>query len=564
MRGLFRRRHSQGVSKLRRYRIVIGKLIAYGFDDFLVRLGIIKGPGILRRFQKRREASVSPKDPMAVRLRFMLEDLGPTFIKLGQILSLRSDILPKIYTEELAQLQTRALPLPAEKIRAEMEESFGSPLDTLFREFDPEPIASASIAQVHRCVTVNGTSLAVKVRRPGITRLVETDLEILRDLAVLAERYIPSLKIYSPVKMVDEFSRSIRMELDFLHEGRAFDLFRKSFAEEDDIVIPRIYWDYTNSRVLSMQYIRGATVGEYSAAGPGREEARHIADMGVRYILTQIFEFGFFNADPHPGNFIITPEGRLAPVDFGMVGFIDREMKGALFSLLEGFLRRDPNKIVQTFLRMDIIEEETSIQDLRHDLNNLINYYYNIPVSHLRAGKMIEDLTGIIRTYRISLPADFALTLKVILTAESLGQDLDPEYNIIEAARPFVRRYMAERLKPGERLSDSMDFLTESLTLIRGLPNDASLILKKLRTGKMKLEVEVRGLDTTTRELDKSFNRLAFSIVIAGLLVGSSFMNQAEGCVRIFGFSLIALAGYTLAGFLGLWLIIGIIRSGRI
>ena len=247
-----------------------------------------------------------------------------------------------------------------------------------------------------------------------------------------------------------------------------------------------------------------------------------------------------------------------------MVGFIDREMKGALFALLEGFLRRDPNKIVQTFLRMDILEEEISIQDLRHDLNNLINYYYNIPFSHLRAGKMIEDLTGIIRTYRISLPADFALTLKVILTAESLGQELDPEYNIIEAARPFVRRYMAGRLKPGEGLSDAMDFLTESLTLIRGIPNDASLILKKLRTGKMKLEVDVRGLDTTTRELDKSFNRLAFSIVIAGLLVGSSFMNQAEGCVRIFGFSLIALAGYSLAGILGLWLIIGIIRSGRI
>ncbi|ORC37846.1 hypothetical protein B4O97_02265 [Marispirochaeta aestuarii] len=558
------RKKPKHIGKLGRYRAIISKLIAYGFEDFLMHLGLVKGPNIVRKLQHRRGAAVSHKDPMAIRLRYMLEDLGPTFIKLGQIMSLRTDILPEDYTAELSQLQTDALPLPVDDIRAEIEGSFNRSIEQIFRDFQEEPIASASIAQVHRGITIEGDEVAIKVRRPGITNLVEKDLSILRDLAQLAERYIPSLKIYGPVKIVDEFSRSIKMELDFFHEGRAFDLFRKSFSEEEGIIIPRVYWDYSNSRVLTMEYIPGITVGEFIEEKHSAEERRRYADLGVRYILTQIFKFGFFNADPHPGNFIITPEGKLSPLDFGMVGFIDRHMKEALFAIFEAFVRKDPNKIVQTFLRMDFIEEETSIHDLRHDLNNLINYYYSIPVAHIRAGKIIEDLSRIIRTFHISLPADLALTFKVILTAEGLGRELDPEYNIIEAAEPFLRDYMFERFRPKERFTDTLDFLTEAGTFVRGLPNDASMIMKKLRAGKLKLEVEIKGLDTTTRELDKSFNRLAFSIIIAGLLIGSSFMNQFEGGLKVFGFSIIALAGYFVAGILGLWLIIGIIRSGRI
>ena len=444
------RKKPKHIGKLGRYRAIISKLIAYGFEDFLMHLGLVKGPNIVRKLQHRRGAAVSHKDPMAIRLRYMLEDLGPTFIKLGQIMSLRTDILPEDYTAELSQLQTDALPLPVDDIRAEIEGSFNRSIEQIFRDFQEEPIASASIAQVHRGITIEGNEVAIKVRRPGITNLVEKDLSILRDLAQLAERYIPSLKIYGPVKIVDEFSRSIKMELDFFHEGRAFDLFRKSFSEEEGIIIPRVYWDYSNSRVLTMEYIPGITVGEFIEEKHSAEERRRYADLGVRYILTQIFKFGFFNADPHPGNFIITPEGKLSPLDFGMVGFIDRHMKEALFAIFEAFVRKDPNKIVQTFLRMDFIEEETSIHDLRHDLNNLINYYYSIPVAHIRAGKIIEDLSRIIRTYHISLPADLALTFKVILTAEGLGRELDPEYNIIEAAEPFfaglyVREDQAQR-----------------------------------------------------------------------------------------------------------------------
>ena len=467
------------MGKIGRYRKIIAKLIAYGFDDFLVHLGLIKGPGVLRKFQKTRGVPVSPRDPMAVRLRFLLEDLGPTFIKLGQIMSLRSDILSEDYTYELAKLQTGALPLPGEQIREEIENSFSKPMKELFSWFDSNPVASASIAQVHRARSLDGKELAVKVRRPRIVNLIETDLSILRDLADLAEKYIPSFKIYGPVKIVDEFARSIRMELDFFHEGRAFDLFRKSFAAEEDIVIPEVYWETSNSTVLSMAYIDGSTVGEFILQNAPLEQRRHLADLGVDYILTQLFKLGFFNADPHPGNFIVTKNGKLAPVDFGMVGFIDRGMKEALFSLFEGFIRRDPNKIVQTFLRMDFLEEETSIHDLRHDLNNLINYYYSMPLSHIQAGKIIEDLSRIIRIYRVSLPADFALTLKVILTAEGLGRELDPEYNIIEATRPFIKDYMRERLKPDERFADSIDFLRESVTFLRAFPNDASMVLEE-------------------------------------------------------------------------------------
>ena len=398
---------------------------------------------------------------MAIRLRYMLEDLGPTFIKLGQIMSLRTDILPEDYTAELSQLQTDALPLPVDDIRAEIEGSFNRSIEQIFRDFQEEPIASASIAQVHRGITIEGDEVAIKVRRPGITNLVEKDLSILRDLAQLAERYIPSLKIYGPVKIVDEFSRSIKMELDFFHEGRAFDLFRKSFSEEEGIIIPGstgtiptpVYLPWNIYPALPLESLSKRTQrgGTPPLRGPWGQ-VHPYPDIQVR----------FFNADPHPGNFIITPEGKLSPLDFGMVGFIDRHMKEALFAIFEAFVRKDPNKIVQTFLRMDFIEEETSIHDLRHDLNNLINYYYSIPVAHIRAGKIIEDLSRIIRTFHISLPADLALTFKVILTAEGLGRELDPEYNIIEAAEPFLQDYMFERFRPKERFTDTLDFLTEA------------------------------------------------------------------------------------------------------
>jgi len=550
------------IHKIARSRQILTRLVFHGFTELTEALGFRKRRWLSSRVTEIAKGRRIRRLPFGARLRLLFEELGPTFIKLGQLLSLRSDLLPEEITTELRKLQYAAAPLAFAELEPLLREQWGGRWREKFRSIETRPLASASIAQVHRAVTLDGEEVVLKIQRPGIRDLIRSDLAILTDLAVLIERYLPKARIYRPAQLVDHFSKVLTLELDFYYEGRTMDLVRKNFRHDTGIHIPKVHWELSSDRVLVMEYIEGVRLSEETELSG--LDTKKIADIGARYVLAQVFEYGVYNADPHPANFIVRRDGVLVPLDFGMVGTLDEEMKQALVSMLLAFVNKDPNKLMRVFFTLELLDETGRRSELSYDLSRLINYYHHIPLAHLSIARIVQDLNAIIRRHRIALPVDLTLTLKVVVTVEYLGRRLDPEFDIIGIARPFVERVRVSRVKEWVDPEKIFDLLEDTAKLLRSLPYDAHELLKKARTGKLKLSLDLEDLDPRIRGIDRSVNRLSFAVVISGLLVGSSFfMRQAIG-PSLLGLPLLGLAGFAAAGILGVWFLIGILRSGRL
>ena len=556
IRRIFKRRSK----KRKRLRFILTKLFVYGFEEIASRLGL-PGFGIARRIFLRRRGAGLTKEPLAVRFRLLLEELGPTFVKLGQLLSLRADLLPEEITNELRRLQTEVPPFDGTRARDIVAQELGSPIEELFASFDIEPIASASISQVHAAVLKSGRRVAVKIQRPDATEIVSTDVALLYDIARLAERHIASSRIYKPIEVIEQFDRTLSTELDFYHEGRTMDLFRDLFRANRGVYVPEVIWRMTTSQVLTMEYLDGTGLEKLPSMKTFPFDRKVVAKRGAQYLLDQIFEHGIFNADPHPGNFIVLENDVLAAVDFGMIGTVDPQMKDALLDAMEAFFRREPEKLVRVFERLNLLGEEADVNALRHELSNIVNYYYNIPVAHLRAEQILNNITAIIRRYQISIPVDLTLVFKVIITLEALAKELDPDFNVIQAFRPLLLRRLAHRLDPREHAKDIGTFTEDLVEVARSLSYDLGLIVRKVRSGKLRVQMEHQNLGEIAGQVSRSLNRLSFSIIIAGILIGSSLMTQIPAVPRLFGIPILSLAGYFISGILGIWLVISIIRS---
>jgi ubiquinone biosynthesis protein len=562
---LFFRPHRR-LRTLRRVRQILTRLAYYGFAELAEAIGLRRRrifPGAVQDLRPGRRVR---RLPFGARLRMLFEELGPTFIKLGQVLSLRSDILPEEITEELRRLQYGAAPLAFDRLEPVLDEALGRPWQECFSSIEPEPVASASIAQVHRGVTRKGRTVALKIQRPGIDELIQSDLSILADLAALIERYLPRARIYRPVELVDHFAKVISLELDFAYEGRTMDLVRQNFRGEPAIHVPEVLWGLSSERLLTMEFIEGVRLSDEELFDKAGIDTSHIAIVGTRYVLTQVFEHGIFNADPHPANFIVRPDGVLVPLDFGMIGLLDQELKQALVAMLVAFINQDPDKLLRVFYNLELLSETTqrSRSELSQDLSRLIHYYHHMPLAQLSIGRMLLDLSAIIRRHRISLPVDLALTLKVIVTVESLGKSLDPEFDVISVAKPFVERVRLGGLRDWLDKDKLIDLAEDTGRLARALPYDTYEILKKLRSGRLKLNFDIEDFDQRIRDVDRSINRLSFAVVIAGLLIGSSFFLQGAAQPILFGMPILGVAGFGIAVILGVWFLIGIIRSGRL
>ncbi len=550
--------------KLSRYRQIITRLLFYGFTELNEALGLTRRRVLSSRMSEIRRGRRLRRLPFGARLRLLLEELGPTYIKLGQMLSLRSDLLPETIIAELKKLQYAASPLSFEKLKPVLEQALGGEWRDRLHSIQNEPLASASIAQVHRAVTLQGEEIVLKIQRPGIAELIRSDLAILSDLASMIERYIPRARIYRPVRLVDHFAKVLTLELDFHYEGRTMDLFRENFRQDPGIHIPEVYWQLSTTTVLAMEYIEGTRLSDTEKLAEQTIDTRRIAAIGAKYVLAQVFDYAVYNADPHPANFIVRADGVLVPLDFGMVGTLDEEMKQALVTMLLAFVNKNPDKLMRVFFALELLDETARRSELSYDLSRLVNYYYHIPVAHLSVAKIFQDLNAVIRLYHITLPVDLALTLKVVVTVESLGKQLDPEFDVIEVARPFVERLRLSRVKEWTDPDKILDLFEDTSKLLRSLPYDAHELLKKARTGKLKISLDLEDLDPRVREIDRSVNRLSFAVVIAGLLVSSSFFMRIEAGPRLFGLPILGLAGFTVAGVLGIWFLIGILRSGRL
>ncbi len=552
--------------KLKRYRQILTRLIFYGFAEVIENLGLVP-----RRLLRARVQEMSPgrqirRLPLGARLRLLFEDLGPTFIKLGQILSLRSDLLPEEVANELRKLQYEAAPLRFERLQPALDAALGPGWRARLRSIDPQPVASASIAQVHRAVAADGRVLALKIQRPGIEEVIRADLAILTDLASLLERYLPRTRLYRPVQLIDHFARVISLELDFFYEGRTMDMVRRSFQGEPAIHVPEVDWQLSSERLLAMEYIEGVSLADEKRLAASGVDTRRVAELAARYVLAQVFEHGIYNADPHPANFIVRPDGVLAPIDFGMVGLLDEELKQALVTVLWSFVNRDPDRLLRVFSNLELLGDTDPRRrtELGQDLSRLLHYYHHLPVGQLSVGRMFQDLSEVIRRHRILLPVDLATTFKVMVTLENLVKRLDPGFDLVRVARPFLDRVLAGRLREWTSRDRLFELLEDTGRLLRELPDDAREIVKKLRSGKLRLTLDLEDLHDQVREIDRSVNRLAFAVVIAGLLIGSSFFLRDTRLPLLFGLPILGLAGFAAAIVLGVWFLIGILRSGRL
>jgi len=558
-------RFNRNIRTIRRYRTILGILIKYGFGQFVEQLNINY---YLELGRKIVTLGTAPKEIERLgqpqRLRLALEELGPTFIKLGQLLSTRPDLIPREYIDELKKLQDRVPSVPQDRIRAAVERELGYPAEELFAEFDPDPIAAASIAQVHHGRLKDGSKVVFKIRRPGIVDVIETDLDILMGLAYLIEHHVPGGELYDPVGLVKEFRRTIHRELDFTREARTIERFAANFADDETVHVPQIHWDYSGETVLTMEHIEGIKVNDLDRLRTEGYDLKIIASRGADLFLRQVLEFGLFHGDPHPGNIFILPENRVCMVDYGMVGHIGEELKQQLVDLLLAILQRDVDRIIDQLLYSGELTDESNLKALKRDLSEFIEDYYELPLQEIKVGKLLGDFVEILTHYRIRFPSDLMLLARALVAMEGLGRQLDPDFNMIGYLRPWLERLVKERLSPGNLGRDFGRVAQSYLSLARNLPTDIKEFINRVNRNKFKIDLEHRGLEKLITDLDKASNRISFSLLIAALIVGSSLIMQTDKGPLLFGFPILGFLGYSVAGILGLWLAIAILRSGRL
>ncbi|MEK6635898.1 MAG: AarF/ABC1/UbiB kinase family protein [Planctomycetota bacterium] len=559
------RKIGQKIRDIRRFNQILKILTKHGFGfaiqqlhlaDHVIGRGIIK-TRVLRRFTE-------PPESRAVRLRKVLEELGPTFIKLGQILSVRPDLVPLDLCYELSKLQDRVPPFDYEDVRKQIKESFGSYPDELFSSFDSTPFAAASLGQAHRAQLKTGENAVVKVQRPDLRKIIETDIDILYSLAYLSNRYMQDVKIFDPISIVDEFSKVITKEIDFTYEAHNIDKFRKNFKDSTTVHIPKVFWDYTKSRVITTEEIIGIRLNDYLNQPHSVEEKKAVAANGANAILQQIFVDGFFHADPHPGNIFILPNNAAAFVDFGIVGRLDEDTRDAVVSLLIAVSMRNTNGILKALEMLGVTFDENSVRDFKRSISDFVERFYDIPLKQVGISTILPQAVELMSKYKLKIPPQFHIMIKAIATMDGVARQLDPEFNTIAHTKPFVEKLVHERHDPKRIIKNAVLYSSELLDILKIIPKDAYEIIKKIKTGTLKIEFEHQGLSKFIAEMDKSSNRISFSLVISALIIGSSLIIMANKGPLIYGFPVIGILGFVFAGILGLGLAVGILRSGRL
>jgi len=543
---------------LRRYRQVAEVLLRHGFGYVLDRLELDH----LVPFGRRVLPPAAPQQTRGARLRAALGALGPTFIKLGQLLSTRPDLVPEDVVAELSLLQDHAPGVPVEQIVPVVERELGRSLQEAFASFEDEPLAAASIGQVHRATLRDGTLVVVKVRRPGIEEVVETDLEILQGLAAMVDERWPQER-FSVRAFVDEFARVLRREMDYRLEAGNIERFRRAWAGDPRVRIPRVFWELTTSRVLVMEYLTGVKVDDPEGLRRIGVDPRTVARLGAEVFLRMVLLDGVFHGDPHPGNLFVMEDGVLGIVDFGMVGRLDEDMMNAVADLFVGVIRRDLDRVVRGLVRVGAVDEDADQRPLRRDLADLIDRHYGKSLRQMELGPIVQEVLQLAHRHRLRLPEDLTLLAKALITIEGVGKHLDPEFNALEIAEPFAKELLRRQLDPGYMARRALDDAAEYLQLLARVPAKVDQSLTRLLRGEVAIQFVHKGLEPTVRRLERISNRVAMSVVLAALILGSAVVMQSSAGPMIWGVPALGLLGFVMAAFLGLGLVIGILRSGR-
>ncbi|MDR0181989.1 ABC1 kinase family protein [Lysobacter arvi] len=535
-------------------------LIRYGFGDVVRRLGLSRTIARAGKLLPLAQLETLVALPPQVRVRRALEEMGPCFVKLGQLLAGRVDLFPPEWIAELSALQNAVPPVPFASIRNEINEALGVHPEAVFASIDEVPLAAASIAQVHRARLPDGCEVVVKVRRPGIRPLIEADLRLLQYAARKIEARFPDLRRFHPAGMARHFRDSLVRELDLAAECHNAERISASFADDPRMLVPRVHWACTNERMNVQDFVDGIPVGDLAALEAAGLDRRAIARTGAQLVLKMLLMDGFFHADPHAGNVFVMRDGRIAVIDFGMVGRLSKARSAEVVNLLFGLVERDARRVTDVLVgwagRADVDEDQLAI-----DIDAFVDRYHAVPLGELNLASMLLDVTALLRAHRLALPADLAMLIKVCLTLDGLGRSLDPGFDMAQQARPFLRRAMAMHYSPAAIARRSARFVSESIQLLATMPRDLRRLSRAIRGGG-RLRMHLDELHEFGTNLSHSANRLAASMVIAALIVGSSITMTVKGGPTLLGLPLFAFLGFAGASAAGIWLLWSIFRSG--
>ncbi|GGK09229.1 ABC1 kinase family protein [Luteimonas terricola] len=552
-----------GVRDLGRLQEIASVFVRHGFGDLVRRsgmAGVLERAGRLLHWEQtgHKEQLKPPQ-----RLRRALQELGPTFVKLGQVLATRVDLLPPEWIAELSLLQNAVPALPWENVLPQLVKDLGVEPDVAFARVETVPVAAASLAQAHRAWLHDGTAVILKVRRPGIVDVVEADLRLMVRLAEAVESQLPDLRRYRPVEVVRQFRDSLRRELDFAAECRSAERIAANFADDPGVVVPRVHWQWTSERLNVQDFIDGIPAGDLAAVDAAGLDRVALARAGTGIVLKMVLEDGLFHADPHPGNLFFLRDGRIAVIDFGMVGHLGERRRLEMARLLHGMVVQDAEAVADILLDWSI-GGEVDEERLEADTAVVVDRYRGVPLKDLRMGTMLSDAAGLLRSHGLVLPPDLALVIKTFLTLEGFGRQLDPDFEMSTEARPWLERVMRRRFAPSALARRGRRGLAGMLELGTELPRDLRRLIRAARGGRLGARIDIPTLETFGDQVDRAASRLTMGVITAALIIGSSIvMNSVGGGTGNRWLMALGVGGFVGAAAVGVWIVYSIWKGAH-
>ena len=544
------------VRDIKRFNEILLVLFEEGFDFLLSKIKLRHHIPITKRLGLKKKEELKPE----VMLRRTLERLGPTFIKFGQLLSVRPDLIPKEYSKELEKLQDKVPEFPFEDAKSIIEKEFGKSIEHLFLHFEKKPIASASISQVHKAILKNGDKVAVKIQRANVKHLMETDIEIMFYFAGLLENNVENIRRFKPVKIISEFKEWTEKELDFRLEARNAKRFGQNFKGSKTVHIPKIYDELTTERILTLEFMDGIELHNIKEIKKRKLDFDAIIKNGFDAVMTQVFVHGIFHADPHPGNIIVMRNNSIAFVDFGIVGYFDEKLKNMCIDLLYGIVEQDEELVMETLVGMGM-ESDADYEQLKSDIGFVIQPLQGSSVRDIKVSRVLEEILDIGLRHKIKVPASFVLFGKTIITLEGVAIEYDPNFKIIETAKPFIEKIIAKRKNPLYAWGGFVHSMGRYRKFAEEFPEKAERALDKIQRGTIKVDIEDTDIKKLSLEIDRSSNRVAYGLLIAALLITSAILMNIQKGPTIFGIPILSFFSFFFASIFSFILFISIVRE---
>ncbi len=551
-----KRRIEKKYRNIKRYKQISTVFAKYGFSIISDKL---TNKGFGSKSILRINTSINQKYSKEQRLRMALEELGPTFIKLGQILSTRYDILPKNVVKELTKLQDNVKIFDLEVAQNIFKDELKIEINDVFKEFDKKPIAAASIGQVYKGILKDGNSVIVKIQRPNIQKIIETDLDILYNIASLLNEHIKKKITVSFVDIVDEFANTLKKELNYTYEAQNCENFRVKFKNDKRVVIPKVFWKYTTKRVLMTEKIEGIKLSNIDKIEKQKIDTRELSHIGAKVFMEQIFIHGYFHGDPHPGNLFVVDKNKIGFIDFGVVGYLDKDTLDFVVNLLRSAVNKDVTRIIEGLYKINAITSTTDEDNLKKDLYYLINYYYNIPFDKLNFGEALNDILRICYKNKVKIPIQLISLIKSIITIEGTAKKLNPDFNLTQISSEVLKDLKIQKYNPKRILKDLSQISINSIEDIKELPRLLKHILDMIEKNNVKITMKQEGLKQLEKEINIMTNKLSLSLIVSSIIVGSSIVIQSKTGPTILGMSAFGLIGFTTAAFLGIFLVVSIL-----